>query len=149
MTISTQSFHHHFEIRVLSVSHWMGMEVRVVIYISYVLIWINQVSCFSNWNICTNPELSMAVVKSPLDTGCFICVLTTDTHTCGKPNCLTYQGDWHVITPLLLTGSDQEARGHVLYSSCWFGSLPGPVNGNRVWVYTWNQITFMCPLLGR
>ena len=48
MTISTQSFRPHFEITVLSVSHWMVIEVRVVTYISYVLFWINQVNCFFN-----------------------------------------------------------------------------------------------------
>ena len=36
---ATLSFHHiHFEIRVLSVSHWMGLAVGVVICILYVLI---------------------------------------------------------------------------------------------------------------
>ena len=38
-TIATLSFHHiHFEIRVLSMSHWIRLAVGVVIYILYVII---------------------------------------------------------------------------------------------------------------
>ena len=88
-TIATLSFHHiHFEMRVLSVSHWMGLAVGVVIYILYILILIKSpFSCIIEyWRLELN-----AVERWVLDTGCFICVLTTETPRCGKPNCPTYQ----------------------------------------------------------
>ena len=109
------------------------------------LIWINQVNCFFYQNICTNHELSVAVIKSSfslsqygkvemsavagyeLNIGCFICVLTTKIPTHDKPNCphipvRVSLSDWHVITPPCLNWVKSGSTRHVLYRSCWIWS---------------------------